>query len=208
MSEEVQAPADQLESGTYEVIRRRLEEQGRDLGERVEQLNGRRQELFGGTSIELQTTLHVTTEHNCVPRDLVRLTDDTLLFGYQVFFGLKSEVRVQDVFAVLDFADDHLDIHHGPELEGEQFLKDFGELFQYYKDARLLQLRRTETQLLMVFQTGQRETDWKVLRWSHGTGTWNISITGVRGTIPSPRVMPLNGRLPPAKIMSLAPIHT
>ena len=45
-------------------------------------------------------------------------------------------------------------------------MKEFATLFRYYKDARLLQLRRTETRLLAVFQIGAGVRDVKVFRWA------------------------------------------
>ena len=62
-------------------------------------------------------------------------------------------------------------IHASPNealafLEDERFQREFDQLYQYYKDARLIQLRVTETKLLAVFQIGATATDVKVLRWA------------------------------------------
>jgi hypothetical protein len=168
-----------VERGTYEVLRDRLLAQAQALGEKVERLNARRLELFGGTQLAQLGSERVRTEHNCVPRDLVGL-GDTLLFGYNVFLGLKSTTAVADVFSLYRFG-------RGPQGDGagrvaftfepvapgspEDFLsdpglgRDFGELYQFYKGTRLLQLRRSEDQLLAVFQIGTAPTDRKVLRW-------------------------------------------
>src|SRR5690606_17133895 len=51
-------------------------------------------------------------------------------------------------------------------LRDPRFVKEFEELYAYYKEARLVQLRRTDNKLLAVFQTSQRDTDLRVLRWS------------------------------------------
>ena len=105
------------------------------------------------------------TEHNCVPIDVIRVRGDRLLLGYQVFMGLKSEMEISDVFAKIELTGD--EFHQVPfeQLDQPGFHKDFKEIFKYYRDARLIQLRRTDTHILMVFQTGQRLTDIKVLRF-------------------------------------------
>ncbi|MBN8525229.1 MAG: DNA repair ATPase, partial [Planctomycetes bacterium] len=158
----------QLDQGTFEVVRTRLDEQGKSLSGLAQQLNARRLELFGGVSTRLLSSLRVRTENNCIPRDIVNVGDRFLL-GYQVFMGLKSQITVADVFTEL--RDDgagvvNLDPEHPPRLLAEPaFAKDFGEVFQYYKEARLLHLRRTDRLLLAAFQTGSRLTDMRVLRW-------------------------------------------
>ncbi|WP_309233935.1 DNA repair ATPase [Micromonospora sp. ATA51] len=45
------------------------------------------------------------------------------------------------------------------------FQRDFAELYRYYRQTRLLQLRRLDGRLLAVFQTGPRTDDIRVLRW-------------------------------------------
>ncbi|TVR15179.1 MAG: AAA family ATPase [Planctomycetota bacterium] len=162
-----QAQAQPLDGGTYEVIRRRLEDQAQELRTRVGTLNQRRQEIFGGTETTLLHTHHVQTQHNCIARDITRTVGNALIFGYQVHLGLKKETAVSDVFAKFILDDGALAPAVLEALNDPSFVKDFSELFQYYKDARLLQLRRTDTHLLMIFQTGARAGDIKVLRWSH-----------------------------------------
>ncbi len=159
----------QLDAGTFEVVRARLDEQGKALSGLAEQLNARRQELFGGTATRLLSSVRVRTENNCVPRDIINV-GGRLLLGYQVFMGLKSQIAITDVFTELrDAGGDiaNLDPEHQPLLlTSAGFEKDFREVFQYYKDARLLQLRRTDRLLLAAFQTGSRLTDLRVLRWA------------------------------------------
>ena len=45
-------------------------------------------------------------------------------------------------------------------------LREFSDAFRYYKDARLLQLRRTDTRLLIVLQIGASVRDVKVFRFA------------------------------------------
>lgn len=159
----------ELDQGTFEVVRARLDSQGAALSALAGQLNARRQELFGGVATRLLSSVRVRTENNCVPRDL-EVVGDRLVLGYQVFMGLKSTISVADVFTEL--RDDgtgvaNLDPEHQPRLMvGPGFEKDFKEVFQYFKDARLLHLRRTDRLLLAVFQTGSRTSDIRVLKWA------------------------------------------
>ena len=80
------------------------ETQRRILRTRLAKLNEARSEVFGNIETTLLTTERVTTEHNCVPRDLVSV-GDKFLFGYNVQFGLKTEIELADVFSVYRFAD-------------------------------------------------------------------------------------------------------
>src|SRR5215218_9574444 len=91
-----------LEGGSYEVIRRRLLERATELAAKAEALNQRRKKLFGGGELNLAATERVRTENNCTPRDVVSV-DGQLLFGFQVFIGLKTETRVQDVVSLFKF---------------------------------------------------------------------------------------------------------
>ncbi|MFD0519457.1 DNA repair ATPase [Paractinoplanes durhamensis] len=158
----------ELDAGTYEVLRARLGAQAKELAARAETLNDKRVETFGGRQMSLLGTERVRTENNCVPRDIAHV-GGSMLFGYNVFIGLKAETAVADVFAVHDFADQKLTPgNKAGILDDPGFQRDFAELYRYYRDTRLLQLRRLEGLLLAVFQTGARGDDLKVLRWRVG----------------------------------------
>ncbi|PRY29001.1 DNA repair ATPase [Pseudosporangium ferrugineum] len=163
------ATTETLDAGTYEVLRARLGAQAKELAGRAEALNTRRMETFGGQQMRLLGSERIRTENNCVPRDLVQV-GGSMLFGYNVFIGLRTETTVDDVFAVHGFADGKF---HPAELPGllddPGFQRDFAELYRYYRETHLLQLRRLEGLLLAVFQTGARADDLKVLRWRVGT---------------------------------------
>ncbi len=162
-----------LEGGSYEVIRARLLSQAEELGTRAADLNARRKALFGGTELTVIGNERVRTENNCVPRDIISV-GKYLLFGYNVFLGLKKETAVADVFSLHKFEKtaEGFDLSAVPPTEAggfladPRFVKDFGELYKYYKDAKLLQLSRTETRLLAIFQTGLTLRDIKVFRFS------------------------------------------
>ncbi|MET9344126.1 DNA repair ATPase [Nonomuraea sp. NPDC003804] len=156
-----------LEAGTYEVLRNRLSVQARELARAAEAVNEERLKVFGGAELRLIGTERIRTENNCVPRDIVSV-GDLMLFGYNVFIGLKPETAVDDVFSVHRFSRDgdafRFDAEQLGALSDPAFRKDFAELYRYYKETRLLQLRRLEGKLLAVFQTGP--TDLRVLRWA------------------------------------------
>ncbi|MDP2341035.1 MAG: DNA repair ATPase [Deltaproteobacteria bacterium] len=174
-------PADpSVDGSAYEIIKARLDEQSKSLGERMGKLNARRLEVFGTTDLAVLSNERVRTENNCVPRDILNVAGK-LWFGYNVFIGMKKEVKVEDVFALHHFSrsDDgtfNLDpialTGDAPDpatefLRDPQFVKDFSEIYRYYKEATLSQLRRTENgRLLAVFQVGATERDVKVLRWA------------------------------------------
>ena len=167
-----------VEGSAYDIIKSRLEEQGRSLQTKVEQLNARRLQVFGGSQLSVLANERVRTENNCVPRDILNV-GGRLLFGYNVFIGLRKETRVEDVFAVHKF--DKLSAQAGGEgfnldaiplaadsfLMDAAFLKDFHELYKYYRDAELIQLRLLDTgRLLAIFKIGPNLRDLKVMRWA------------------------------------------
>ncbi|MET8147563.1 DNA repair ATPase [Actinoplanes sp. NPDC049668] len=173
-----------LDAGTYEVLRGRLGSQAKELAERAEELNARRVETFGGQQMRLLGAERIRTDNNCVPRDIVQV-GGAMLFGYNVFIGLKTETAVSDVFAVHGFGrdGDAFRFDAGATLPGllddPAFQRDFAELYRYYRETHLLQLRRLEGMVLAVFQTGARVDDLKVLRWKVGAD--GVSYVDSRG---------------------------
>ena len=162
-----------LEGGSYEVIRQRLLEQARALGQKADALNQARIDKFGGVALEVIANERVRTENNCVPRDIVNV-GGTLLFAYNVFIGLRTETNVADVFALHAFSptdEGGFDLSALPAdsvaqlLTNETFVAEFEELYRYYRDATLLQVRRTAGKLLAVFKVGNNLDDIKAFRW-------------------------------------------
>ncbi len=166
--------AAELAGGSYEVIRARLVEQGKELGARADKLNEARQAAFGGTAMEVVATERVRTENNCTPVDIVQVAGK-LLFAYNVFLGLKSETSMTDVFslhkfeakegggfdlAAVDFSEG------GGLLTNPNFEEHFKELYRFYKDAQIVQLSRTETKLFACWKIGAEITDVRVSRWT------------------------------------------
>ncbi|MEV0090706.1 DNA repair ATPase [Streptomyces sp. NPDC050738] len=169
-----------MDAGTYEVLRDRLTAQAAELGRRAEALNTRRTEEFGSTELSLAGTERVRTEHSCVPRDIVAV-GDKLLFGHNVFLGLKPETSVGDVFALHDRDLERLPQDAVPGLlDDPAFVREFAELHRYYRQARLLQLRHVDGKLLAVFRTGETSEDIRVLRWALDTDG-NATFLDARG---------------------------
>lgn len=164
-----------LEGGSYDVIRKRLLGEAAELAAKAEALNAKRKQVFGGAELALIANDRVRTENNCISRDVISIAG-RLLFGFQVFLGLKTETSVADVFALYNFqrAPDSEEWNleavpfEGPGafLADDAFVKELRDIFKYSKDARLLRLKRTDTRLLAVVQTGSTVNDVKVLRWA------------------------------------------
>ncbi|MFD5834306.1 DNA repair ATPase [Streptomyces collinus] len=154
------------DAGTYEVLRHRLSAQAAELARRAEALNARRGEEFGSTRLELTGTERLRTEHAAVPRDVVAV-GATLLVGSNAVPSREADTRVGDVLALYD-----RDLNRLPDdavpglLDDPAFVREFGALHRYYRQARLLRLRRTEGRLLAVFRTGEKADDTRVLRWA------------------------------------------
>ncbi|MFI1186566.1 DNA repair ATPase [Streptomyces californicus] len=171
-----------VDAGAYEVLRRRLSAQAGELVRRAETLNARRTEEFGSTGLRLLATEQVRTEHAAVPRDLVAV-GGKLLFGFERGPGARGEAGVEDVLLVRDASpqdegreqatDQGRDgVPGAPDASGKTLLDDpafrreFASLHRYFRDARLLRLRRVDGRLLAVFRTGENAEDLRVLRWA------------------------------------------
>ncbi|MDR1125870.1 MAG: DNA repair ATPase [Deltaproteobacteria bacterium] len=159
------------EGGAYEILRRRLQELGGRLQTAAADLNARRLAEFGRGTLELSGRVRIRTENNCLARDIVRV-GDMLLFGCNVFLGLKRETRVEDVFSLYRLEEQDGAYEAAPLplagsfLDIPAFVQEFGELYKYYKNTRLLQLAEKNGKLLAAFQIGERHTDIRVFRWS------------------------------------------
>ncbi|HMV99058.1 MAG TPA: DNA repair ATPase, partial [Acidobacteriota bacterium] len=61
----------EIDRGTYEVIRDRLLAQARILAEKTNALNQRRLDLFGSSELAIIGSERIRTVHNCIPRDII-----------------------------------------------------------------------------------------------------------------------------------------
>lgn len=158
------------EGGAYEVIRARLNEQASRLKQQTDNLNDTRIAEFGQPVMDVLARVRVRTENNCIARDIVPV-GDKLLFGYNVFIGLKKETKIQDVFSLfqLEKTDSGYELQEtnidGTFLSDAKFQKDFAELYVYYKESKLIQLKVQNQTLFAVFQIGRKITDIRVFQW-------------------------------------------
>ena len=174
------------EGGAYEIIRKRLVEQGERLKEKTAALNAARAEEFGSTDMEVLARTRIRTENNCRGRAIVQV-GEKLLFGYNVFIGLKKTTRIEDVFALyrLSPGDDAYAMEpqslDGSFLSDKRFQHDFDELYKYYKETRLTQLVKRDGRLLAGFQIGERLDDIRVFRWSISDDASELTYIDNRG---------------------------
>ncbi len=153
-----------LEQGTYEIIRNRLNKYGADLKSKLGALNEQRKELFGGVETQLIATEHITTQHSCEARDMVPI-GDRFIFGYNVHIGLKTETVIEDVFSVYEYQNRSFKPGSSSFLKDETFIKDFKNLYKYYREAKFSQFVEKNGYLYFVFQIGKSLSDLKTFKW-------------------------------------------
>ncbi len=153
-----------LASGTYEVLRRRLRDAADDMRRRFDQLNQSRAAVFGNIETRLQATAHVTTDHNCVPRDLMTVGHQILL-GFNVQFGLKTEIVPSDVLSFYHFDGEHTRQESLTAILDDRFHRDFNELYRYYRGTRFSRFYQRGPHVHMVFQVGKGPWDIKTFKW-------------------------------------------
>jgi len=159
------AGGDTLDQGTYDVIRARLAAHADDLRNRLDRLDAARRDVFGAIETRLLATERVTTAHNCVPRDIVAI-GDLLLIGFNVHFGLKTEIGLEDVLAAYrfgegTFAERPLDVLRDPTFE-----KDFRDLYRFYRNATFARFFLRGPYLYLKFHVGRDPTDFKAFKFA------------------------------------------
>ena len=159
-----------LEGGTYEIIKQRLLKQAGELKNKVQQLDELRKSVFGSVPMALKKAERITTEHNCIPRDMIRAVGDTFIFGYNVQFGLKTSVQISDVFAIFDYKDEAFHPLSLEPLKSGQFEQDFANLYKYYKETKFVKFSQIGPFLFMVFRVGKNVTDIKTFKWAIQNG--------------------------------------
>ena len=123
-----------LEEGTYEIIQSRLQKQKEELQNKLGQLNQERAKVFGSVETKLIANNRINTENNCIARDIITI-GEVSIFGYNVHFGLRTEVKLDDVFSIYSydgsqFVNKTLDL-----LQDETFITDFTNLYKYYRNT-------------------------------------------------------------------------
>ncbi|HMV69151.1 MAG TPA: DNA repair ATPase, partial [Myxococcota bacterium] len=163
--------SDTAEGGSWDVLRRRLEESARALVQKVDALDQARSATFGGGALGLLGPARLRTEGACLPVDAATV-GGLVLFGLHTTLGLRKEVMVDDVLALAELVDgpegaslERVTDARGAWLADPRFLKDLRDLFSYYRDARLERLRTDVGMLLAVFRLGDRSADRRVFHW-------------------------------------------
>jgi len=203
------------EGGAYEVIKKRLLEQGKKLETSARELNKERLSEFGSSEMAVAARVRVRTENNCIARDIVQV-GKYLLFGYNVYIGLKKETHIDDVFALFTLSGEagNTELTQVPLaglfLTDQRFVQDFGELYRYYKSTKLVELTVKSGKLLWAFKLAK---SWKIAacfvgRYRPMAQRWSISTIAESAISNCHRPMILNGLSVPAKTPYMADTHT
>lgn len=172
MSDAIPKP-DQLEGGAYEVIRARLDKHALSLREGLEKLNAERLAVFGGVETALLGTERVSTEHNCIARDLVTIGKRRFLFGYNIQFGLKQTTDISDVFSAYDYNPEtrsFTPVSANEVLSDPRFASDFAELYKYYRETVFKKFMIIGPHLFIAMRAGKSLSDIKVFKWRMAGG--------------------------------------
>ncbi|PKV49384.1 dynein-related subfamily AAA family protein [Aquimarina sp. MAR_2010_214] len=163
--EEIKKEKDiQLDGGTYEIIQKRLQKQKGELQNRLTQLNEARKEVFGSVETKLIANNRISTEHNCIARDIITI-GDFCLFGYNVHFGLRTEITLEDVFSIYTYKNDHFAAKSLDLINDSIFIDDFTNLYKYYRNTIFSKFAINGNYLHMVFQLSESVSDIKTFKW-------------------------------------------
>lgn len=154
----------QLEGGTYEVIQSRLQKHKKDLVERLGTLNDVRKDVFGSVETKLVANDRINTENSCIARDIVAF-GNKCLFGYNVHFGLRTEIKLTDVFSFYEFKDGRFQEQALTFIADGQFETDFQNLYKYYRKTFFTKFSIIGNYLHMVFQVSEKTEDIKTFKW-------------------------------------------
>lgn len=164
MQEENTNSHTQLDGGTYEIIQNRLQKQKEDLQNRLIQLNDARKEVFGSVETKLIANNRINTEHNCIARDIVTI-GGFCIFGYNVHFGLRTEVTLADVFSIYTYKNDHFSAKPLDLINDTTFIDEFTNLYKYYRNTIFSKFAIVGNYLHMVFQLSDSVSDIKTFKW-------------------------------------------
>jgi len=125
-----------LEAGTYELLRSRIVATADQLKSQVNKLNDQRKSVFGTIETKVLASERITTNNNCIPWDMFSF-GSKFLFGYNVHVGLRSGVKIEDVFSFYEYQSDHTfhELKLNTILTDKVFLDDFQKLYKYYKNT-------------------------------------------------------------------------
>ncbi|MBQ4818748.1 DNA repair ATPase [Aquimarina sp. MMG016] len=160
----------QLDGGTYEIIQNRLQKHKSELQNRLTQLNDARKEVFGSVETKLIANNRINTENNCIARDIVTI-GEYCLFGYNVHFGLRTEITLADVFSVYTYTNDHFSAKPLDLINDAVFIDDFTNLYKYYRNTIFSKFAVVGNYLHMVFQLSESISDIKTFKWLINEGS-------------------------------------
>ncbi|WP_292011239.1 DNA repair ATPase [Chryseobacterium sp.] len=155
---------EKLNSGTYEIIQNRLNEQKNDLVQRLYQLNENRKNIFGGVDFSLIANERISTDHTCVAKDIFSF-NDLLIFGSNAHLGLQTEINITDVFSLYRINNNRFEPQDSSLIQDEVFVDEFKNLYKYYRNTFFARFHFTENYLYMVFQLSESPTDIKAFKW-------------------------------------------
>ncbi|MEO2064253.1 MAG: DNA repair ATPase [Christiangramia sp.] len=161
---ENQHRSDALDGGTYEIIRKRLAGHKTDLKERLARLNDSRKQVFGSLETRLIANHRVSTGNSCIARDMVSL-GNICIFGYNVHFGLRTEIALSDVFSLYRYDGEKFEPIEADLLQDPTFKSDFENLYKYYRNTIFAKFAKMGNYLHMVFQLSDSVTDIKTFKW-------------------------------------------
>ncbi len=156
--------SEKLNSGTYEIIQNRLNDQKNDLIQRLQRLNENRKDIFGGVDFSLIANERISTDHNCVAKDIYSLKD-VLIFGSNAHLGLQTEINITDVFSIYKINNNRFEPQDYSLINDEVFIDEFKNLYKYYRNTFFARFHFTENYLYMVFQLSESPTDVKAFKW-------------------------------------------
>ncbi|NAS31242.1 AAA domain-containing protein [Flavobacteriaceae bacterium R38] len=154
----------QLDGGTYEIIQNRLQKQKRELQNRLAQLNNARATVFGNVETKLIANNRINTQNNCIARDIVTI-GDICIFGYNVHFGLRTEITLADVFSIYKYDGDHFVSQSLDIFQDSVFVTDFTNLYKYYRNTIFSKFAIVGNYLHLVFQLSESISDIKTFKW-------------------------------------------
>ncbi len=160
----------QLDGGTYEIIQNRLQKHKGELQNRLTQLNDARKEVFGSVETKLIANNRINTENNCIARDIVTI-GNYCLFGYNVHFGLRTEITLADVFSIYTYTNDHFTAKPLDLITDPIFIDDFTNLYKYYRNTIFSKFAVVGNYLHMVFQLSESISDIKTFKWLINEGS-------------------------------------
>ncbi|MFT6854655.1 MAG: MoxR-like ATPase [Cyclobacteriaceae bacterium] len=155
-----------LEAGTYELLRSRIVATADQLKSQVNKLNDERKSVFGTIETKVLASERITTNNNCIPWDMFSF-GSKFLFGYNVHVGLRSEVKIEDVFSFYEYQSDHTfhELKLNTIITDKVFLDDFQKLYKYYKNTQFLRFTSVGPFFHMVFRIGKDVNDVKTFKW-------------------------------------------